>query len=185
MIVPFKIGVEYGEICVFPTGYSAPCHDWTTDYLAQGFCWHESQTAFLTLQYDGVAEVTVQIENEVEVRPDAIRAIQVPIFVNEDSSLGLWPCTDMWFSIPEGEYCLVYQTGIKPFVSESDKKLGDFTAAWNDMWCVFTFVRADNVEAKILRRDEILNPPSPLFTTEYSPKSIINFPPDGKYFLSD
>ena len=177
MIVPYKIAVEYGEICLFPIGFAAPCHDWTEDYVAQGFCWLETQAAFLTLQYDGVIEVTIQIESELELRPDAVRAIQVPIFVSEDSDLSIWPVSAMWFSIPAGEYCLVYQTGLKPFVSEERKKLGDFTAEWDDMWCVFTFIRQDNVEAKILRQDAKLNPPTPLYTTRRSPKSLIRRSP--------
>jgi len=173
MVIPFQISVEHGEICLFPIGFVAPCHDWTEDDVAQGFCWHETQIAFLTLQYEGIIEVTVEIENELELRPDAIRTIQVPFFIREDSAISIWPVSAMWYSIPEGEYCLVYQIGLKPFISEERKKLGDFTPEWDDMWCVFTFIRQDNVEAKILRQDDKLNPPTPLFTRQRSPKPFI------------
>lgn len=170
MILPYRMEIEFGEISVFSIGHEAPCHDWTGDYAAQGFCWLKTQIAFLTLLREGVLEVTVQIEDEVVLRPDALRAIQAPIFVAEDSPLGIWPNSSVWFEIPEGEYCLVYQTGLKPVILESQKKQGDYTVEWYDMWCVLTFVRQDNAEAKILRQDEKLSPAASLFTTDKSHK---------------
>ncbi len=173
MILPGKIEIQFGEISVFPVEFAAPCHDWTEDDVAQGFCWNGTQVAFLTLQYEGVLEVTIEIESKFELRRDAIRAIQVPIFIREDFDVAIWPNPKTWYSIPEGEYCLVFQTGLKPFISESRKKQGDFTAQWEHMWCVLTFIRRDKVKAKILRQDGKLNPPEQLFTVRPSRKPPI------------
>jgi hypothetical protein len=167
MILPYRIEVEFGEVYVFPKDLIAPCHDWTEDYVAQGFCWLETQVAFLTLLKEGVCEITVEIASEVQLRSDAIRAIQVPFGLDESSDVAICATPYLpYFTIPKGEYRLIYQTGLK--------HKGDW---WTEMWCVFTFIRDDNAEAKILRRDGKLNPRKRLFTTHESSKPLIYLPP--------
>ena len=150
MILPYKIEVEYGEIYVIPEDVSPPCHDWIEDYIAQGFCWLETQVAFLTLQEKGLCEVTVEIADEIKIRPDAIRAIQVPFGLDEDSDVVVSASSfKPTCAIPKGEYCLIFQTGLK--------HQNRLRHEWNEMWCSFTFIRRENeVQAKILRKDKHL-----------------------------
>lgn len=173
MVLPHKMEVQFGDISIFDLGFVAPCHDWTEVEIDQGFCWNLTQVAFLTLQYKGELEVSVEIDDKVEIRPDAIRAIQVPFLVTEHSAISIWKSSDIWYEIPEGDYCLVYQTGLKPVVLEKSSGEGNSAPDWYDMWCTITFVPQANVEARILRRDAKISPLLPLITTEKSFKGLV------------
>ena len=159
-----NVGVAYGQICVFHTTLVHPFNDWTETHIAQGFVWRPGSVSFGTLDNCGSCETIVQIRSDVALGRESVRAIQVPFSVPEACPVSVGsPCgSEDEIQIPVGEYRLIYETGLKPYEPPEGEELDEWTAELTEMWCRFTFCPSEEGEAKILRQDELLSPPSPL-----------------------
>jgi hypothetical protein len=143
----FDIFISYSQIAVFPGGLEQPFNDWTREHVNQGFAWRPEAVSFKTLQESGNARISWELKSEISIRPDAIRAIQVPFFV-PSGSIEIASITDgQEMPFPEGEYLLVFETGLGE---------GGVT------WCCFSFVKDSSATAAVLKIDKDLAPHMPL-----------------------
>ena len=161
VIAVFDVTVSYNTLCVFHEEIENPYNDWSEIHISQGFAWRSASVSFQGLKDAIGCEMTVQTDSQIRLRPDTVRAIGVPFSVSVSQQIIVGSIMDeTTVEIPSGDYCLVCELGLLPLKVET---CDDEILKWQDIWCVFTFVPCQNVEAKILRQDENLNPPSPLY----------------------
>ncbi len=143
----FNVFISYSQIAVFPGQLEQPFNDWTREHVKQGFAWRPESVSFATLTESGNAQISWDLKSEFRLRPDTVRAIQVPFFV-PDGSIEIASISDgQEIPFERGQYLLVFETGLND----------DGT-----MWCCFSFVKSPSATAAILKLDKDIVPPSPL-----------------------
>lgn len=148
MDAAFELGISYGQITVFDSALEKPFNEWTDRHFAQGFTWRPRSVSFRTLDNVGLAAVMLEVKARGTLRPDTLRAIQVPFSVPSSGIVEVASIGDSrQVQVSEGDYCLVYETGL------DDK---------DEMWCSFSFIEAKEVQSLILKNDGELHPLTPL-----------------------
>ena len=93
-------------------------------------------------------KVEVLLADDLDVAPDAARAIAVPFGVSAAGRVGLRDIADVATThIPPGQYTLLSEMGYL------NRKEGEEAE-----WCRLTFVAKRGVQPEILRADELLSP---------------------------
>jgi hypothetical protein len=135
----FQIYISYSQITVCRSGLESPFNNWAPAHVDQGFAWRPESVSFKTLNETGIAAVSVAIENHFNLRPDSIRAIQVPFTIPMGANVEIASITESKeFKIEPGEYALIFEIGL---------------AKEDTMWCRFTFQRSKVATFKIVLAD--------------------------------
>ena len=138
----FEIDVSHLQIAIFHAGLENPFNQWTQAHTDQGFSWRPESVSFRPLD-DGKAATYVETVRELALRPDTIRAIQVPFRVPENDLIEIGSIIESRvIEMKPGTYQLLYQTGF-------DKQ--------DVMWCEFGFRETEKPTFQILRADEELS----------------------------
>jgi hypothetical protein len=147
-ITPFELTISYAQIAVFHAGLENPFNDWTETHVRQGFSWRPESVSFATLEESGKARIYVNKVEELALRSDTVRAIQVPLTVPETKLVEVASITESKvIEIGSGGYALTFETGFDE---------------GHLMWCAITFQKSNRPIARILRADQELNPPEDL-----------------------
>jgi hypothetical protein len=132
--------VSYNQISIFKSGLEDPFNDWNDDHVAQGFSWRKESVSFKTISESGNVYIYVQIEDRITIYDNCLRAIMVPFELDDSNFAEIASITEsLEIEIPKGKYNLIFQTG----------KFDN-----NEEWCLFSFSKDENNEAKILKADE-------------------------------
>jgi hypothetical protein len=138
----FRIYISYSQIAICRSGLKSPFNNWTQAHVDQGFAWRPESVSFKTLNETGVAEISVAIKDQISLRADAVRAIQVPFAIPMDGKLEIASITEgKEIEIEPGEYALVFEIGL---------------TASGTMWCHFTFQKSKAAAFKIVLADRDL-----------------------------
>lgn len=78
----YNFGIFYHQLIVFDETVAPLPNDWREQHVAQGFAWRPSTVSFATLGDLGDLRVEVRVADELDVLPDAVRAIVVPFTVS-------------------------------------------------------------------------------------------------------
>ena len=160
VIATLEVLVSYNTLCVFHAEIENPYNDWREIHVEQGFAWRPESVGFCGLENASDCDMTVQTDSQINLRSDAVRAIQVPFSVAAGQKIIVGSILDeTTIDVAPGGYCLVCELGLLPLKVEN--RDGDLLE-WQDIWCVFTFVPCENADAKILKQDSELRPPTPL-----------------------
>lgn len=147
----FRLHISYSQIAVFCAGLQAPFSDWTQGHVDQGFAWRPESVSFKCLSETGEVVVSVTIKDQLVLRPDTIRAIQVPFIVPPSNQIEIASITDgAKTEISQGAYLLIFETGI---------------SSAGIMWCDFSFIESKESSFAILRVDNELHPSAKLVLT--------------------
>ena len=170
VIASLKVLISYNTLCVFHAEIENPYNDWNETHIYQGFAWRPESVGFFGLENASDCDMTVQTDSQINLRPDTVRAIQVPFSVSAGQQVIVGSLMDeTTIDVPAGDYCLVCELGLLPLTVEtSNDPDDDEVLEWQDIWCVFTFVPCQNAQAKILRQDKELSPPTPLYLKGWS-----------------
>lgn len=135
-------------------------------HLEQGFLWMPGSVCFSTVTEEELISVEVLISDEIILRKDAYRSIQVPFTVGQLGAVmikSIFPEDMSPVSVPPGCYALIYEIGHKPYDPEYYRSLGEGLregygeVLWErPMWCRFTFVPQQTVKAAILYQAPLL-----------------------------
>ncbi len=143
-----SIYVSYSQLAVFDPSLQNPFNDWEAAHVSQGFSWRSCSVSFRTLEEAGYMTINVQISERVELLGQTIRAIQVPFEVGAAGIVEVSSITDgTTVEVPPNSYALVFEHGV------DDQQ---------QMWSRISFVPTEHAQAQVLRRDQELNPPTPL-----------------------
>ena len=148
----YNFGIFYHQLVVFDESTAPVANDWREQHVAQGFTWRPGTVSFATLGDLGDLRVEVHIVDDIDVLPDAVRAIVVPFAVSPPGRVGLSDTVnEATTRVPPGEYTLLWQIG---YLNEEEGKEAE--------WCRLTFVTSPDTQPEILRADELLSPEYPL-----------------------
>ncbi len=148
----YNFVILYHQLIVFDESTAPVPNDWQEQHTAQGFTWRPGTVSFGTLGDLGSLRVEVRVADELDVLPDAVRAIVVPFAVSPPGRVGLSDTAiDVTTHVPPGEYALLCEMG---YLSKEKGEEAE--------WCRLTFVPSRNVQPEILRADELLSPQYPL-----------------------
>jgi Competence protein J (ComJ) len=137
---------------VFNADLEDPYNDCLQQHIDQGFSWRPGSASFYTLVDAGNLPVEIRLADQVNLRPDAQRAILVPFTVSPIERIGVSDLVrDEFVDLAKGDYALVFETGLE-----------DEGAEWPTEWCRLTFIRDNAVEGRILRADASMSPSYPL-----------------------
>lgn len=108
MIAEYQTCISHGFIGIFNDTPDNGLNDWTQAQSDQGFSWRTGAVSFGTT--DGIsALVGVEIVEELEIREQTIRVIQVPYEVGDEPVIVADVITDYEVNIPKGQYALIFQ----------------------------------------------------------------------------
>ncbi len=148
----YNFGIFYHQLIVFDETAAPVPNDWREQHVAQGFAWRPGTVSFATLGDLGDLRVEVRVADDLEVLPDAVRAIVVPFAVSPPGRVGLSDTVnEVSTHVAPGEYALLGEMG---YLREGEGEEAE--------WCRLTFVSRRNVRPEILRVDEALSPQYPL-----------------------
>jgi hypothetical protein len=151
-IVSAEVGIDYNTLLVQDAKVE-------TSYPESGnlyYCF-PGGVAFLTCMDCSHALVEAWQADEIQIRPDTLRAIVVPIAVGRSgvvvNNVIDPPDEGVYVPIPEGRYALVYE--IKRRDDEdyfnSTEYQEDQEAGLQGVFCRLTFVPRESVEPQVLR----------------------------------
>lgn len=148
----YNFGIFYHQLIVSDQSTAPVPNDWREQHVAQGFTWRPGTVSFATLGDLGDLRVEVRVADDLDVLPEAVRAIVVPFAVSPPGSVGLSDTVDeVTTRVPPGEYALLCEMG---YLSEEEGEEAE--------WCRLTFAPRRDVQPEILRADELLSPEYPL-----------------------
>ncbi len=148
----YNFGIFYHQLIVFDETAAPVPNDWRAQHVSQGFTWRPGTVALATLGDLGDLRMEVRVADDLDMLPDAVRAIVVPFAVSLPGRVGLSETVnEVTTRVPPGEYALLCEMG---YLSEEEGEEAE--------WCRLTFVPNRNVRPKILRADESLSPQYPL-----------------------
>ncbi len=145
----FRIVVMYSQIAVFDPSMDSPFNDWAEPHVAQGFAWRPTSVSFGTLFEGGGVEVELRRSEDLQVKPETVRAIRVPFTVTRSGKVQVTSVTGDGpvLDVGPGQNDLLFETGLLPS---------------KEMWCRFTLTPSSGRSAAILRQDTELHPRWPL-----------------------
>ena len=170
LLASFKLSSNYSSLNISDASCENPYPEWTQQQVEQGFSWCPRSVAFGLLIDCGEVRVEVWRADDVSITPQAKRAIVVPFTVGPAAQVVVSDLVDgQAVSVPEGFYALVYEIGYN-----------DENVVYNDvgqvmainMWCRFSFIPAESVQAEVLRADPVLSPIYPLVITDTPPQAM-------------
>lgn len=147
------IEVSYTQICVFDSGMETPFNDWTDAHVAQGFAWRPGSVSFGTLMSSGSVDIEVIVlDRPFSEFSEALRVISVPFEVPASGGIEIASIGDSEaISLEPGNYELIFE---------------HFLNADGDMGARFSFrPTREVIQARIIRADKELSPPSELVMT--------------------
>ncbi|WNZ26897.1 hypothetical protein HJG54_34260 [Leptolyngbya sp. NK1-12] len=110
-------------------------------------------------------KIEVWLADHASIQEDTIRAIVVPFSVGSSGTVAVQSVIDRpgssLVSIPEGNYALVFEAGVRAEYRQDPAYQGR-KAALLPSWCRLTFIPQESVQPEILRADERLSPTYPL-----------------------
>lgn len=156
----FESYPDYGIfniVCSAVLGDNAAPYEFTDADNGQGFSYYDGAVTMFTLNRSMI-DIEVMLSESVELRHDTVRAIQIPFRVEGDLGItmgGMHEEIDV--GIPDGHYALVFEQGYQgnpqKFEERYDARL----------WGRISFKPETNAAAKILIKDDELQPPATLF----------------------
>ena len=147
-----NFGIFYHQLIVFDESAAPVPNDWREQHVAQGFSWRPGTVSFATLGDFGDLRVEVRVADDLDVLPEAVRAIVVPFAVLPPGRVGLSDTVDNANTrVPPGDYALLCEMG---YLSEEEGEEAE--------WCQLTFAPRRDVQPEILRAGELLSPQYPL-----------------------
>jgi len=151
----YNFGIFYHQLIVFDESTAPVPNDWREQHVAQGFSWRPGTVSFATLGDFGDLRVEVRVADNLDVLPEAVRAVVVPFAVLPPGRVGLSDTVDdVTTRVPPGHYALLCEIG---YLSEKEGEEAE--------WCQLTFAPRRDVQPEILlRADELLSPQYPLMT---------------------
>ena len=148
----YNFGIFYHQLIVFDESPAPVPNDWREQHVAQGFTWRPGSVSFATLGDLGDLRVEVGVADDLDVLPDAVRAIVVSFAVSPPGHVGLSDTVDdVTTRVPPGDYALLCEIG---YLSEEEGEVAE--------WCHHTFAPRRDVQPEMLRADELLSPEYPL-----------------------
>ena len=148
----YNFGIFYHQLIVLDESTAPVPNDWREQHVAQGFTWRLGTVFFATLGDLGDLRVEVRVAEDLDVLPDAVRAIVVPFAVWPPGRVGLSDTVDdVTTRVPPGDYALLCEIG---YLSEEEGEVAE--------WCHHTFAPRRDVQPEMLRADELLSPEYPL-----------------------
>lgn len=144
-IASFELSFSYAQLAVFNPKLTNPFNSWQPHHFAQGFSWRPESVSFRLLDEFGLAQIKVLLSSQIEIDPEAIRAILVPFSVDLSNVVEIASVDhdSKEVHVSKGEYALVFETGYN---------------ANGKIWCHFTFTPSKTqVPPKIIRADSGLS----------------------------
>lgn len=177
LVAQFLDRLDYGmvDVCIEDVTCGESL-DWTDRHFAQGFAWRQGIVGFLTPNNFGTIQVHIWHRITAAIRPDAIRAIRVPLAIPANGQVKVrcgWGLSDALqpsYPLPAGEYALHFSVGHDPALETAE----DREAYLRGFWCDLTFVLVDAAEPGVIKADEDLSPTYPLLM--YSGFAVLNIP---------
>ena len=84
----YNFGIFDHQLVVFDESTAPVPNDWREQHVAQGFTWRPGTVSFATLGDLGNLRVEVRVAEDLDVLPDAVRAIVVPFAVSPPGAWG-------------------------------------------------------------------------------------------------
>jgi hypothetical protein len=148
-------------------------------HQCQGFAWMPGTVNFNVSDAEGElgnALVEVYLSDHIELRPDTLRAIQVPFSVGDAgisifndgkivagtaTQLSTW--RNIMIPVPPSQYALIFEMKFPDddeYVEERELERREYFSGpyFRDVYCRLTFVPQENPEPAILRADSYLAP---------------------------
>jgi hypothetical protein len=108
----YYFAILYHQLIVFGESTAPVANDWQEQHVAQGFAWRPGIVSFATLGDLGELRVEVRVADDLDVLPEAVRAIVVPFAVSPPGRVGLSDTVDdVTTRVPPGEYALLCEIG--------------------------------------------------------------------------
>ena len=160
LLASFKLFSQYSSVDMSDASCENSYHKWTQQQVEQGFSWYPRSVAFGLLIDCGEVRVEVWRADDVSITPQAKRAIVVPFTVGPAAQVVISDLVNgQAVSVPEGFYALVYEIGY----NDEDVVYHDVGQVMAiNMWCRFSFIPAESLQAKVLRADPELSHTYPL-----------------------
>lgn len=108
MAATIRFEVSYSQLAVFASALSQPFNDWTDQHIAQGFAWRPGSVSFRTMSEASLHLVDIEVVDRLgAVRPDAVRAVEVPFEVPADGAIEIGSIAEtLPVTLPAGSFLL-------------------------------------------------------------------------------
>ena len=148
-----SVNVSYGQFAIFASALRQPFNDWTDKHLTQGFAWRPGSVSFRAMVEAGLHSVEIEIAEHVgTLRPDVVRAIDVPFDVPADGAIEIGSISDtVPLSLPAGSFLLRCEF-LRPSSDASERVR-------------LVFARKDRPRFAVVRADQSLSYDGELLTT--------------------